>query len=140
MWRWAVLVAFALLIAAPAFAEEAPPEPDNLLALVQENPVPAPKPDTRWKRWEIAYQVASVADGVVTQICLDRGTCHETNPVLGRNPSPGKLWGIKVAGGVAHYLLVREVAKTDPEFARLLAIGSFTVQAGVVGWNLQFVF
>lgn len=91
-------------------------------------------------RWEVAYQLASIADAATTLDCLRRKLCNEGNPLFGRNPSTAKLLGIKAATGLAHWLVFARIRARDPQAAQRFATVSFIVQAGIVGANLRFTF
>jgi hypothetical protein len=93
------------------------------------------------KRMEIAWQALNLADLAETETCLrHRDGCHEANPLMGRDPSTGKLVAVKLGGGLAHYLIARAIAERDPHAARLFEWVSLAVQGGVVAANLRFVF
>lgn len=91
------------------------------------------------KTLEIAFQALNVVDAVQTVSCLRRNQCSELNPLLGRNPSAAKVIGFKAAGGLAHYLLTRELVKQN-RYWKEWQIGSLVLQAGAVAWNMQRVF
>ena len=93
-----------------------------------------------WQRWETGYQLLSAVDAVQTCDFLKRGVAYEANPILGRNPSCKTVVGFKIGAGVVHYLIVREVAKLDPNAAKWVAVVSVVYQGGVVAANLRFVF
>ena len=106
-----------------------------LLALI-----PTPALAEPWQKWETTYQVTSAVDAVQTCDFVARGRAIEINPILGRHPSCGSVIGFKIGTGIIHYLLVREVAKHDPNAAKWVAIASVVFQGGVVLANLKFVF
>jgi len=87
---------------------------------------------------EIAYQVLNAVDTAETIDCLNQDVCHEANPLLGRNPSPGKLIAVKAGTGVAHYAVARFLRYRDPEAARLFQFLTIAIQGGVVAANLRF--
>lgn len=89
---------------------------------------------------EIAYQALNVADFITTEDCLQRGTCHEANPLLGSHPSTARLAAFKLAVGAGHYVLMRQIYHSNPRAARTFEIVSIVMQGGVVGANLRFVF
>ena len=91
-------------------------------------------------RYEVAFQVLNAADAVQTCDFLARGRAYELNPILGRHPSCATVIGFKIAAGGVHYLLVREIAKTDPKLAKIVQIVTIAVQGGVVAANLRFAF
>lgn len=92
------------------------------------------------KKLEMVYLGLSVIDAVQTIDCLNRNVCYEMNPLYGRNPSTEKIIGIKVVGGVLHYLLVRELFKHDPKLTRGVQYVSIGIQGGVVAANMRFIF
>lgn len=93
-----------------------------------------------WEKREIAYQVLNVIDMAQTLDCLDRNICHETNPLLGRNPSAQKLIAVKAVGGALHYAIARALRDRDPDAAKWFQIISIAVQGGVVAANARFTF
>ena len=106
-----------------------------LLALI-----PSPALAEPWQKWETGYQILNATDAVQTCRFLADGRAYELNPILGRHPSCGAVVGFKIGTGVLHYLLVREVAKRDPNAAKWVAVASVALQGGVVFANLRFVF
>ena len=94
----------------------------------------------RTARREIAYQVLNAVDAVQTISCLERGVCHEMNPLLGRSPSPGKVLAFKAASGGVHYLVTRLLEAEAPGAVNGWQITTIAIQGGVVAWNMQFVF
>jgi len=124
------------LIASPASAE---PYGPDLMAL-RDIPTPTPARDERWKKWEVAFQVANAADFAGTAYCLSVDRCTEGNPLYGSNPSTAKLLAIKAGTGALHYWLVSEIAKTDPGTARVVAMVSTFVIGGVAIANLRVLF
>ena len=94
----------------------------------------------RIARREVVYQVLNVVDAVQTISCLDRGVCHELNPLLGRDPSAGKVIAFKAASGGVHYLVTRLFESYAPEAVAPWQITTIGIQGGAVAWNMQFVF
>ena len=94
----------------------------------------------RTARREIAYQVLNVVDAVQTISCLERGVCHEMNPLLGRNPSSGRVLAFKAASGGVHYLVTRLLEAEAPGAVNGWQITTIAIQGGVVAWNMQFIF
>lgn len=110
-------------------------------ALLTATPARADEPTWQEvRRIELVYQGLSAVDAVQTCDFLKRGVAHELNPILGKNPKCAEVVGFKIAGGLAHWLLVRTLFKEDPKIAKWVAIGSVTIQGGVVGANLRFAF
>lgn len=91
-------------------------------------------------RYEIAFQALNAADAIQTCDFLARGKAHELNPILGKHPSCPEVIGFKIAAGALHYVLVREIAKTDPKLARVVQIVTIAIQGSVVAANLRFTF
>ena len=94
----------------------------------------------RVARREIVYQVLNAVDAVQTISCLDRGVCHELNPLLGRNPSAGKVLAFKAASGGVYYLVTKLLQAEAPGAVGAWQITSIAIQGGAVAWNMQFVF
>lgn len=103
-------------------------------------------PDPRKNRWksvrnlEIAYQVLNLVDLAETISCIDRHRCVEANPMIGRNPSNGRLVGYKLATGAVHYVITRYLFNKHPDVLDEWMVGSLVLQGGVVMWNLQHCF
>ncbi|MBS7671548.1 hypothetical protein [Croceicoccus gelatinilyticus] len=89
---------------------------------------------------EYAFQFFNAMDYATTQRCLDRGDCVEGNPLIGRDPSTEKMIAIKAGAAAVHYGVIRYMADRDPEMAWIAQLVSTGIQAGVVGWNMQFQF
>lgn len=99
--------------------------------------------DDDWHRiakLEVAFQVLNAADFATTKYCMDRATCHEANPLLGSHPSTNKLFAVKAASGIVHFVVARWLTDRDPHAARIFEIASIAIQGGVVGANLRFAF
>lgn len=109
-----------------------------LIAAALAAPMPAHADELT--RYEVAFQVLNAADAVQTCDFLARGRAYELNPLLGKHPSCPKVIGFKIAAGGVHYLLVREIAKTDPKLAKIVEILTIGIQGGVVAANLRFAF
>ena len=92
------------------------------------------------ERWEIAFQAANMADAVVTSQCLHSGRCAEGNPLLGRHPSDAKLFGIKAAIGLVHFIAFKRLERASYKSAMRFSQISFVGQSGIVALNLRFVF
>ena len=104
-------------------------------------PVDTDKQDRKEStKWEVAYQVLNVVDAAQTIDCLNRNVCIEANPLYGRNPSKGKIIGIKLATGVIHWLVFDHIADRNPKAAKIFSKVSVIVQGGVVAANLRFAF
>lgn len=103
-------------------------------------------PDPRKNRWksvrnlEIAYQVLNLVDLAETIICTNRNSCVEANPIIGRNPSNGRLVSYKLATGAVHYVITRYLFNKHPDVLDAWMVGSLVLQGGVVMWNLQHCF
>ncbi|MBX7540863.1 hypothetical protein [Qipengyuania sphaerica] len=94
----------------------------------------------RTARREVVYQVLNVVDAVQTISCLDRGVCHELNPLLGRDPSTQRVIGFKLASGGVHYLVTSLFEEIAPEAVGPWQLTTIGIQGGAVAWNMQFVF
>lgn len=82
---------------------------------------------------EYTFHALNLADGLLTARCLDRGRCREANPLLGRNPSPFRLVGVKLLMSGLHYAGYRQLIDRNPKQARLVNMISVGVMAGVTG-------
>ena len=91
-------------------------------------------------RLEIAYQVANALDLATTLYCLDKNSCHEANPIFGRNPGVATLVAGKAASGALHYIIVSKIAKKDTKAAKIFSSVTLALQSGVVGMNLTHAF
>ena len=109
------LAALAMLFATPAYADG-------------------------FKDREIAYQVLNAADAATTIDCLNRNVCVEANPLYGRDPSAGKIIGVKVINGVLHYVIAKFLHDRNPHGAKVFQIVTIVIQGGVVAANLRFTF
>ena len=91
-------------------------------------------------RWEAAYLTLSAIDAAQTCDALSRGVGSEGNPLLGKNPSCGKVVAFKAIMGGLHYLLFDHIRDRDPKGARLGAQISVVAQGAMVGLNLRYTF
>lgn len=104
---------------------------------------PAKADEPTWKeikRLEIVYQTLNAVDAIQTIDCLNRNVCVEANPLLGRNPSTEKIIGVKLAGGILHYFVIKKIYEQDPQAARIAQYLSIGLQGSVVAANLRFTF
>ena len=123
------LALFALaLITTPALAQDAAPDTHYV------------QPDQDWRKWRMRLQIANAADVATTAICLNKGTCREGNPLYGSSPSTGRIIAIKGAVGLGEWVLLGELAKSDPEAAKWVAIVATVVTASIATANLRFAF
>lgn len=89
-----ILLSFLVI---PATANELPEMP---VPRVQNEPKPAAvRLDKRiFLAGTLLLAAAQAADAITTRQCLDRGTCHETDPFYGaRYPSAGRQAGLGIA-------------------------------------------
>ena len=89
---------------------------------------------------EYAWQALNIIDTAQTAHCLDKGTCEEANPLIGKHPSTGKLIAYKAGMGAMHFGVTRLLQEIAPEWVRPWEIVSVAVQGGVVVANMRFVF
>lgn len=95
-----------------------------------------------WEKLEATYQVLNFIDLAQTDTCLRAKTCVELNPLLGKNPSTEKLIAFKLAGGVLHYIITKELVKStgpDSKEVKVWLYGSILVQGAVVGLNFRII-
>lgn len=106
-------------------------------------PIISKAEDPSWdqiKKLEITYQVLGAVDAAQTLYFLHHETAKEMNPLLGSNPSPGKVIAFKTIAGVLHYAVTRKIYEYNPEYAKYFEYTSIAVQGAVVGLNFKYVF
>lgn len=141
-----LFVAAASFVAVPAAAQQPPHETIGAQAAVTAAaPIDAKLAErlriTRQaNRWEAAYLAFNAVDVIQTCDILSRGVAKETNPIVGKNPSCGKLIAYKGAMSGVQYLLYRQILRRSPKAARLTAQLSTGLQGAVVGLNLRYTF
>lgn len=86
---------------------------------------------------EVAFQVANALDAVTTDRCVRRPSCKEVNPLFGKKPSSGVIYGAKAAAGLIHYFAIDMLTRADTSTARTVAWVSTIFQTGIVGINLS---
>jgi hypothetical protein len=91
-------------------------------------------------KWETTFLALSAVDAAQTIHCLKRDLCEEANPIFGKHPSPGTIVASKLAGGLLHYALIKELNKRDPRMALRTAQISAALQGGVVAMNARIAF
>jgi len=91
-------------------------------------------------KWELSYLALSAVDAGQTIGCLDRGTCEEGNPLLGKHPSAGKVILAKVGFGLIHFAVFSRLNDHNQKAALRLAQISCAVQGSVVALNARFTF
>lgn len=79
------------------------------------------------------YVALTAFDAAQTDQCLHAGTCVETNPLFGDNPSTARLITTKLA--VTGALLW--AADALPQYRRALLIGADVFQCAIVAHNLS---
>ena len=88
--------------------------------------------------WLVAAETALLADMATTldisHDCRNGGNYHETNPILGRCPSRGEVYGYFVAAGVGTWL----VSRLLPPRPRKWFLGAvILIETGYVAHNLS---
>lgn len=76
-----------------------------------------------------------IADALSTISALKRPNTHEGNPIYGKKPSAGKVWGIKAATTLPTAYLLDRLASDHPKLALGLALGIGALGFGAAGWN-----
>jgi hypothetical protein len=92
------------------------------------------------KKLELVFQSLNAIDAVQTIDCLNREICYEANPLLGKYPSTEEVIKFKVANGIIHYIITKEIYKRDPKAARTFQYISIGIQGSVVTANMRFAF
>ena len=82
----------------------------------------------------------NLADVVLTYNCLQRGNCEEANPIYGRHPSLPRIIITKSFFTAAQWAITDVLLEMDPKKAKFLTYASIAINAGVVGWNMQYQF
>ena len=114
-----------------------------ILSLIFLMPITCYASENSWneiKKLEITYQILSAVDTAETLYFLHHGTAKELNPLLGSNPSPGKVIVFKTITGVLHYAVTCNIYEYNPEYAKYFEYTSIAVQGTVVTLNLRFIF
>ncbi len=112
-----LLTLFALFFTTPAYAEE-------------------------WKDLEITYQALNAIDTIQTVSCLEANRCVEKNPIFGSHPKTSTLVIAKVAGGIGHYIITKELVKRfgpDSRETKMWLYASIGIQGSVVLWNFKVI-
>lgn len=91
-------------------------------------------------RWENAFLAASAIDAAQTIYAIQNGLGTEMNPLMGSQPSAGRVIAVKAALGALQYVGFRVLNKRKPKTAKTLALISFGLQAAVVGANMRVMF
>lgn len=106
----------------------------------------AAPPDARTRterqvmRMELAYQALNVIDAAQTIYCVSHDKCVEMNPLIGSNPSTGRIIAQKAVTGGLHYLVTRALLARNPGAARIFEFVSLSFQSGIVAWNIRACF
>ncbi len=139
--------AFALLIAAPAHAQDVYGPPDTPPAVIVDTPPPVTREERQRRNWhrvmpaEVAWQVLNAVDTVQTELCIHhRPHCHETNSLIGRDASTAKIVAFKAGMGIAHWLVAREASKHSPIAGFVFEAVTVTAMGRTVISNWRLVF
>lgn len=89
---------------------------------------------------EYTFHALNLVDGLLTARCLGNSSCHEVNPLLGRNPSPMRLVSVKLLTSAVHFLGYRSLIDQHPKQARTVNYISVGLLAGVTGMGLAVNF
>jgi hypothetical protein len=81
---------------------------------------------------EMALIVVSLVDVGQTRYFLNHRLAEEVNPVLGRHPSPVRLYATVSAALLAHAVIARLLPQP---YRGLWQASVFTIEIGFVGWN-----
>ena len=113
----------------------------TFMFLVTATPSKAAEPTWKEiKKLELVYQSLNAIDTIQTIDCLNREKCYEANPFLGKYPSTEKVIGFKIANGVIHYFLTKEIYRRNPKAARTFQYISIGIQGSVVAANMRITF
>jgi hypothetical protein len=89
---------------------------------------------------EYAWQGLNAADKGLTIDCLNRGICHEANPVLGHHPSTGALVGLGIGEGLIHAAATMYLQDHAPKLVPWFEGVTIAVAGTAVGIGLKFPF
>jgi hypothetical protein len=141
----AVLAAAGMLCcAAPARAEVyGPPVPvvyvppddsgERILPLEERDEARERATSSAWRKFWIAQGLAATDIAMTCTILADGG--REINPLLGRNPSCGKLIAVRSGIIAVQYFLVRHAIRQNPERAGKFMNVVIGIQGIPVVWN-----
>jgi hypothetical protein len=88
-------------------------------------------------RMELVFQGLHAADMVETLECMSRPHCSEKNPILGKRPGTVKVVGFTAVTGVAHYYLMRRIARKSTKLAKIASMVGIAGKAVVVSLNFN---
>jgi Ca2+/Na+ antiporter len=77
-----------------------------------------------------------VADGVVTNVLIQKGIARESNPLLVGVAGESRLIIIKVVGVLLAVLILWDVHRRHPRIALWTSSAFLLIYCGIVAWNL----
>ncbi|MBN1190966.1 MAG: hypothetical protein JXA46_14520 [Dehalococcoidales bacterium] len=80
-----------------------------------------------------------VADGVLTNILIQRDIAHESNPFLVGVAGESKLILIKVLGVLLAVFILWDVHRRYPRLSFWISSLFLLVYCGIVGWNAHLL-
>lgn len=114
----------------------------KLLMLIPLAFVSTPAKADEQKKLEITYQALNAVDLIQTASCLKAHTCVESNPIYGKHPKVGTIVAGKVASGLIHYFITKEMIKEygeDSEPVRIWLYSTIALQESVVALNFRII-
>lgn len=93
-------------------------------------------------KWATISAVAGpLADGLSTQWAMNQSGPNvqiaEGNPIFGKNPSGGKILGIKALQAAISGLLTHYGGKTHPESANVFGFGTGAINGTAAAFNIK---
>jgi hypothetical protein len=80
-----------------------------------------------------------VADGVVTNILIQKGIARESNPFLVGVAGETRLIVIKVLGVLLAALILWDIRRRHPRIAFWTSAVFLLIYCGIVGWNMHLL-
>jgi hypothetical protein len=80
-----------------------------------------------------------VADGVVTNVLVQKGIARESNPLLVGVAGESKLIVIKILGVLLAAFILWDVHRHHPKLAFWISCTFLLIYCGIVAWNLHLL-
>ncbi len=80
-----------------------------------------------------------IADGVLTNILINKGIAHEGNPFLVGLAGESGFLVIKVVGILVAALILWDISRHHPRLAFWASLVFLAAYTGIVAWNLSLL-